>query len=65
VDEIKRLYPNAINITFFDSFNKNMNQYENIFLNNKGNMNHMNDFGNEIIYEKIKTILTDPTTKKR
>ena len=43
VSEIKRLYPKAINITFFDSFNKDMNQYENIFLNNKGVINHMNE----------------------
>jgi hypothetical protein len=65
VSEIKRLYPNAINITFFDSFNKDMFQFENVFLNNGGNMNHMNDVGNKIIYNEIKTILTDLTTKKR
>lgn len=63
VDEIKRLYPNAINITFFDSFNKDMNQYESIFLNNMGNMNHMNNVGNQIIYEKIKTILNGNNTR--
>ena len=57
VSEIKRLYPKAINITFFDSFNKDMNQYENIFLNNKGVINHMNEKGNKIIYSKIKKIL--------
>ena len=57
VSEIKRLYPKAINITFFDSFNKDMNQYENIFLNNKGIINHMNENGNKIIYSKIKKIL--------
>jgi len=34
-----------------------MNQYENIFLNNKGVINHMNEKGNKIIYSKIKKIL--------
>jgi hypothetical protein len=63
VNEIKKLHPNAINITFFDSFNQDMYQFENVFLNNGGNMNHMNEVGNRIIYNEIKTILNGDNTR--
>lgn len=62
VEEIKRLYPNAINITFFDSFNEDMYQFERVFLNHSGNMNHLNDIGNKIIYNNIKSILNGEDT---
>jgi hypothetical protein len=57
--EIKELCPNAINITFFNSFNKNSIQLENVFLENKGNMNHLNKKGNKIIYNKIKKLIDE------
>ena len=50
--------PNAIHITFFDSFYpENVFKFENVFLENRGNMNHMNIDGNKIVYHKIKNIL--------
>jgi hypothetical protein len=57
--EIKTLCPNAINITFFNSFNKNSIQLEDIFLENKGNINHLNEKGNIIIYNKIKKLIDE------
>jgi hypothetical protein len=57
--EIKQLCPNAINITFFNSFNKDSIQLEDIFLENKGNMNHLNKKGNKIIYNKIKKLIDE------
>ena len=45
-------------ITFFDCFyNDDVKKYESVFLNNKGNMNHLNKTGNEIIYNEIKKLL--------
>ena len=38
----------GVNITY---------NFEEIFSNNKGNMNHLNDFGNNLIYKKVKNIL--------
>jgi lysophospholipase L1-like esterase len=58
VNEIIKRYPNAINITFFDSFSHpTFHNFEEIFLKNKGNMNHLNEDGNNLIYKKIKNIL--------
>ena len=58
INEIIKKYPTAINITFFDSFSHpTFHNFEEVFLNNKGNMNHLNDFGNNLIYKKIKNIL--------
>jgi hypothetical protein len=52
--EIHNLIPNAIHITFFDSFYpENVLKFEEIFLNNKGKINHMNDTGNQIIFNLI------------
>jgi hypothetical protein len=59
VKEINELCPNAINITFFNSFNKNAIQLEDIFLENKGTMNHLNEKGNKIIYNKIKKLIDE------
>jgi protein-tyrosine-phosphatase len=56
IKEINLKHKNLINITFFKS-NKNMYNFEDIFLKNKGLMNHMNKTGNEIIYNKIKDLL--------
>ena len=55
LDKINLNYPNIINITFFDSFNEcdNMIYLEEVFLENKGLINHLNDNGNQIVYEKI------------
>lgn len=56
--EIKLLSTNLTNITFFDSFyDDEIIKLENIFLQNKGTINHMNEKGNRITYKKIKKIL--------
>jgi hypothetical protein len=58
INEIIQKYPTAINITFFDSFSHSIfHNFEKIFLNNKGNVNHLNQVGNNLIYKKIKNIL--------
>ena len=57
-NEIYRMYPKAIHMTFFDSFyNDDILKFENVFLNNKGNVNHLSLKGNNIIFEIIKTKL--------
>ena len=53
------LCPNAINITFFNSFNKDAVQLEDVFLENRGNMNHLNERGNKIIYNKLIKLLNE------
>lgn len=59
-NQIKVLCPNATHITFFDAFyDDSVLKYENIFLKHKGNINHLNVKGNEIIYNKIKKILNE------
>ena len=58
IKEINLKYRNLINITFF-STNKNMYNFEDVFLKNKGLINHMNDNGNKIIYKKIKDIINE------
>jgi len=58
IKEINHKYKNLLNITFF-SANKNMYNFEDIFLKNKGLINHMNHNGNEIIYNKIKDLLNE------
>lgn len=58
INEIVKKYPTAINITFFDNFSHpTFHNFEEIFLNNKGNMNHMDNIGNTLIYNNIKNIL--------
>jgi hypothetical protein len=61
-NEIKKLCNDSIHITFFDSFYDDVLKCENIFLNNKGNINHMSQKGNDIIYKKIKKILNEKET---
>ncbi len=52
--EIHKITPNALHITFFDSFyNESVYKFENIFLKNRGLMNHLNDIGNELIYNIV------------
>jgi len=56
--EIHKITPNALHITFFDSFyDDNVLKYETIFLKNRGNINHLNDVGNMIIYNEMKNNL--------
>jgi hypothetical protein len=58
--EIYTKFPNIINITFFDAFNQSINGihlFEDVFLNNRGQMNHLTDKGNKIIYNKIRSLL--------
>jgi hypothetical protein len=56
--EIKFLVPNATHITFFDSFyNECVYKFENVFIKYKGNVNHLNQKGNKLIYDKIIKIL--------
>ena len=58
--EIEKITPNAIHITFFDSFySKNILKFENIFLDYKGNVNHLNESGNELFYNIMKNILNE------
>jgi lysophospholipase L1-like esterase len=60
IEKIQEKYPNLINITFFDGFkNEKTVGFEKIFLNNKGDMNHLNKKGNDIIYKKIKKLLNE------
>ena len=58
IKEMNIKYKNLINITFFSS-NKNMYNFEDVYLENKGLINHMNDKGNKIIYNKIKEIINE------
>lgn len=52
--EIFNLIPNALHITFFDTFYpKNVLKFEKIFLSSKGNANHLDDKGNEFVYKII------------
>lgn len=52
--EIYNLVPTALHITFFDAFYpKNVLKFEEIFLSSKGNVNHLNNSGNEFIYKTI------------
>lgn len=54
-NQIQKLCPNALHITFFDSFYKrNILKCEKVFLNCKGNVNHLNEKGNIKIYKKLK-----------
>lgn len=53
-EEIKKLVPNGLHITFFDSFyDDSVIKFENVFLENKGILNHLNDIGNKLIFEKV------------
>ena len=52
--EIHNLTPAGLHITFFDSFYPNdVIKFEDVFLNNKGVINHLDKIGNEIIYKKV------------
>ena len=57
--EINTMCPNAINITFFNSFNENALELEDVFLKNRGNINHLNKKGNKIVYNKIIKLLNE------
>ena len=60
MEKIMSNYQNAINITFFDSFKKdNVYGFEDIFLENKGLINHLNEEGNKIIYNKVKQLINE------
>lgn len=62
MEKIIMEYPNSINITFFDSFKKDdIIGFENLYLENKGLINHLSEAGNEIMYKKIKSILNEHT----
>ncbi len=56
--KIYELVPDAIHMTFFDNFySDGVLKFENIFLQNRGNVNHMNKLGNEKIYDTINKII--------
>ena len=58
MNQIQIEYPNAINVTFFNNFkNDKVVGFEDIYLNNKGLINHMNNKGNKTIYNKIKNLI--------
>jgi len=60
IDKIMLKYPEAIHITFFDDFKKdNIYGFEKIFLKNKGLVNHMNEKGNKIIYDRMKKLINE------
>ena len=50
------------NVIDIDLDSSSEEKSENIFLNNKGNINHMSQKGNDIIYKKIKKILNEKET---
>jgi len=57
-DKIYKEIPSATHITFFDSFySDKVIKFEDIFLNHRGNTNHLTDVGNEYIYNSIKKLL--------
>ena len=57
-DKIKEITPSATHITFFDNFYDNsVHKFENIFLENKGTINHLNELGNKMIYQKVLKLL--------
>jgi hypothetical protein len=57
-EKIKGITPTATHITFFDSFYDNsVHKFENVFLENKGTINHLNELGNKMIYEKVLELL--------
>jgi hypothetical protein len=57
-EKIKGITPTATHITFFDSFyDESVHKFENIFLENNGTMNHLNELGNRIIYQKVLELL--------
>lgn len=57
VKELQATYPNAIHISFFDLNISNVYYFYNEFKNYKGNINHLNERGNEIIYNKMLQLL--------
>jgi hypothetical protein len=58
--EIKLLSNNIKHITFFDNFyDDDVLKFEGVFLKNKGKINHMNEKGNMIIYNKIKQLINE------
>ena len=57
-NEIYKLSSNAVHITFFDNFyDESVKKMENIFLNHKGNINHLDETGNLIVYNQISEYL--------
>ena len=56
--EIKKLVPTGLHITFFDSFyDDSVIKFENVFLENRGYTNHLNEIGNMNMYESICKLL--------
>lgn len=57
-NEIQKLTPNSLNITFFDSFyDDSVHKLEEIFLENKGFINHLSEIGNRMVHKKILELL--------
>jgi hypothetical protein len=57
-NQIKNIAPNSLNITFFDSFyDDSVYKFEDIFLENKGLINHLSEIGNYMVYQKILDLL--------
>lgn len=56
--EIYKITPNALHITFFDSFyDDSVIKFEELFLNNKGLLNHLDKDGNTMMYKTIQRLL--------
>lgn len=57
-DRIYGIIPNATHITFFDSFyDDRVMKFENVLLKNKGLINHLNEIGNKLMYNKLLKVL--------
>lgn len=57
-NEIYNLTPNGVHITFFDSFyDDSVHKFEQLFIDNKGLINHLNKDGNIKMYKQISKIL--------
>ena len=57
-EKIKEITPTATHITFFDSFyDDSVHKFENVFLENRGTINHLNEMGNRLIYQKVLELL--------
>jgi len=57
VKEIQTQYPNAIHISFFDLNISNIHYFYSEFKKYKGTVNHLNEKGNDVVYNKICKLL--------
>lgn len=59
-DEICKKMPYAHHITFFDDFyDEKYLKFGDIFKDYAGNINHLSEYGNQIVYKSLKKIITN------